>query len=117
VKVGLVTSGERGVVEPALHKLGVHHHFQITVTANDITHFKPHPEPVLKALSALNSKPENTLFVGDHLVDIAAGKAAGTDTAIYFTEKHSRFHKIEELQSAEPTFIFSDYKDLLASLS
>jgi pyrophosphatase PpaX len=116
VKVGLVTSGERSVVEPALHKMGIHHHFQTTVTANDITHFKPHPEPVLKALAALGSKPENTLFVGDHLVDIAAGKAAGTDTAIYFTERHSRFHKLDEIRSAEPTLIFSDYRDLMRSL-
>lgn len=116
VKVGLVTSGERAVVEPALQKMGVHHHFHTTVTADDITNFKPHPEPVLKALAALQSKPEETLFVGDHMVDVAAGRAAGTDTAIYFTERHSRFHRMDELQSAGPTFIFSDYKDLLAKL-
>jgi pyrophosphatase PpaX len=117
VPVGLVTSGERGVVEPALHKLGVHHHFQVTVTADDITNFKPHPEPVLKALKALGANPAKTLFVGDHLVDIAAGKAAGTDTAIYFTNGHSRFHKLDELQAAAPTMIFSDYHDLLARLA
>lgn len=117
VPVGLVTSGERAVVEPALHKLGVHHHFQVTVTADDITHFKPHPEPVMKALKALDASPGKTLFVGDHLVDIAAGKAAGTDTAIFFTDRHSRFHKLAELKSANPTYIFADYRDLLLSLS
>lgn len=116
IKVGLVTSGERAVVEPALQKLGVHHHFHTTVTADDITSFKPHPEPVLKALATLGSKPDETLFVGDHMVDVAAGRAAGTDTAIYFTDRHSRFHRIDELQSAGPTFIFSDYHELLAKL-
>lgn len=117
VRVGLVTSGERAVVEPALEKLGVHHHFQVTVTANDITHFKPHPEPVLKALKALGSDASRTLFVGDHMVDVAAGKAAGTDTAIFFTERHSRFHRLEELKSGEPTFIFSDYRELKEAMT
>lgn len=116
IPVGLVTSGERAVVEPALHTLGIHHHFDVTITANDITRFKPHPEPVLKALKALKATPKKTLFVGDYLVDVAAGKAAGTDTAVFFTENHSRFHKLEELRSAEPTFIFSDYRDLLSKL-
>jgi pyrophosphatase PpaX len=117
ILVGLVTSGERAIVEPALHKLGVRHHFQVTVTADDITHFKPHPEPVLKALAALNRKPETALFVGDHIVDVTAGKAAGTDTAIYFTDRHTRFHKLDEIRSSEPTIIFSDYHELLSTLS
>lgn len=116
IPVGLVTSAERGLIDPALHSLGINHHFDVTVTADDITHFKPHPEPVLKALHALGATPAETLFVGDYLVDVAAGKAAGTDTAVFFTDDHSKFHKLEELQSAEPTFIFSDYVDLLAKL-
>lgn len=117
IQIGLVTSGDRAVVEPALHRLGVHHHFDITITGNDITHYKPHPEPVLKALAGINAAASSTLFVGDHLVDVAAGKAAGTDTAVFYTETHSRFHKLEELKSAEPNFIFSDYLDLLARLT
>ncbi len=116
ISVGLVTSGERAIVEPALHNFGVHHHFNVTITANDTTHFKPHPEPVLKALAAINADPKSTLFIGDHIVDVIAGKAAGTDTAIFFTDGHSRFHKLDELKTSGPTFIFSDYRELLAKL-
>lgn len=117
VAVGLVTSGERGVVVPALERLGVHHHFQVVVTADDITHFKPHPEPVLKAVEVLKADVKETLFVGDHAVDVLAGKAAGTDTAVFFTESHSRFHKLDELKACEPTFVFSDYRELLELLT
>ena len=116
IAIGLVTSGHRAFVERALDTLQIRHHLQAVITADDITNFKPHPEPVLKALSKLNAKPEYTLFVGDYIVDVVAGKAAGTHTALYFTDDHSRFHKYDHLQASNPNFIFSDYKELLDRL-
>lgn len=117
IPIGLVTSGERDVVERSLKHLEIGHYFSTTVTANDISNFKPHPEPVLKALSQLKADPKQTLFVGDYVVDVKAGKAAGTSTALYFTESHSRFHNRDHLEATEPDFMFSDYKELLARLS
>lgn len=114
--LGLVTSSERSFVTKSLRSLKLHDHFSAIVTANDITHFKPHPEPVLKALSIINAKPSETLFVGDYVVDVQAGKAAGTNTALFYTDAHSRFHPYETVASTSPDFIFSHYSELLQRL-
>lgn len=50
------------------------------VGCEDVEHAKPHPEPVLKTLAALNVSAVETLTVGDMPVDILMGRAAGTRT-------------------------------------
>ena len=112
IPVGLVTSSEKSFVVNALRVMGISHHFSVIVTANDVANFKPHPEPVLQALTKLEAQANQTLFIGDYVVDIQAGKAAGTHTALFFTDGHNRFHKYEHVAATEPDFIFSDYKQL-----
>jgi HAD superfamily hydrolase (TIGR01509 family) len=41
---------------------------------------KPSPAGVLLAMKQLNVRPEETVYVGDHTIDVAAGRAAGTRT-------------------------------------
>jgi pyrophosphatase PpaX len=41
--------------------LDLEHEFAVRVCADDSVHGKPHPEPVLKALAALDSRPEEAL--------------------------------------------------------
>lgn len=114
--IGLVTSSERSFVHTAMTNMNIRHYFSAVVTANDVTHFKPHPEPVIQALQHLDSVPEETLFIGDYVVDVLAGKAAGTGTALFYTSQHQRFHQYEHVASSEPDFIFSDYSHLLDKL-
>ena len=47
------------------------------VTADDVTHTKPHPEPYLKAISKLNLKPEDCIVVENAILGIESAKAAG----------------------------------------
>jgi len=49
--------------------------------ATTLTHSKPHPEPVLKAVEQLGVKPTETVFVGDSRHDMESGRAAGVKTA------------------------------------
>jgi phosphoglycolate phosphatase len=46
-----------------------------------VKHVKPHPEHLGKILQILGSNAQNSLMVGDHPLDIEAGRAAGTLTA------------------------------------
>lgn len=46
------------------------------VTADDVTHTKPHPEPYLKAVAKLNLKPEECLVVENAILGIESAKAA-----------------------------------------
>jgi pyrophosphatase PpaX len=55
----------------------------LVVGADDVTRGKPDPEPVFRALDALDlrAQVEHVLFVGDSPFDLRAGRAAGTRTA------------------------------------
>ena len=52
----------------------------VLVCPDDVTHRKPHPEPMLLAASLLDCQPEHIAYVGDHRRDIEAGHAAGMQT-------------------------------------
>lgn len=46
------------------------------VTADDVIHTKPNPEPYLKAMSKLNFKPEDCIIVENAILGIESAKAA-----------------------------------------
>ena len=56
-------------------------YFDALLTRDDVPRVKPDPDHLLRALHMLGVLPENALMVGDHPMDIRAGKAAGTATA------------------------------------
>ena len=56
------------------------HLFNGIVGREDVTHRKPHPEPVLKCLEHLRLAPHQAVYIGDSPIDIQAGKAAGVVT-------------------------------------
>ncbi len=51
--------------------------FQHHVTADDVHHLKPHPEPYLSALDLLGASAERTVVLEDSPAGVAAGEAAG----------------------------------------
>lgn len=55
--------------------------FDIVVTSQSCEHTKPYPDPIHFAARELGLDPQQCLMVGDTVVDIAAGKAAGAQTA------------------------------------
>jgi pyrophosphatase PpaX len=81
IKLGLVTSKRREGALRGLNVLGLGECFQELVCGDDVVHGKPHPEPVLRALTALDVEPGHTVFVGDSTHDIDSGRAAGVHTA------------------------------------
>lgn len=116
VSTGIVTSSFRHLVSPALAKLEVEGFFDVVITAEDVSNLKPDPEPINLALSRVGGSPESTLLVGDSHADILAGKAAGTHTALFLPESHSRFYSFESLRAHEPSLAFSHHDDLLTHL-
>ncbi len=111
-KIGLVTSSGAEVVHHALAHLKIDSYFSAIVTANDITKFKPDPEPVLLALQKLDAHPGETIFIGDSQADMIAGHAAGVDTALFFPIIHHKFYELDALHRTNPHFIFGDYSEL-----
>jgi pyrophosphatase PpaX len=115
-RVGLVTSSPRMQVESVLSRVGIDKAFDTIVTGDDVVNFKPHPEPVLMALSNLDARADETLFVGDYVFDVLAGRAAGTTTALFLPDRHARFYDFDKLRATEPDLVFHNYHALASHL-
>lgn len=79
-KLGIVTSRTIESGGPFLEYFGLTPFFPVIVTPDHTEKHKPDPAPVKEALRQLKAEPRETLFVGDALFDIEAGRAAGTAT-------------------------------------
>jgi pyrophosphatase PpaX len=115
--LGIVTTCNRKLVTMALARLGIAEYFDTVVSFNDVKNYKPHPEPVELALTRLQKSPSETLFVGDYITDVLAGRAAGTRTALFLPEEHTKFYSFETLRATEPDFIFSHHSELIEHLN
>ena len=76
-KLGLVTSRLPGTTAQGLEKYGIAEFFDAVVTAADTKKHKPDPEPILMALEKLDSKPQESMMIGDTKHDILCAKNAG----------------------------------------
>jgi HAD superfamily hydrolase (TIGR01509 family) len=76
-RMALVTSGSHGTVTLALRKLGYEGWFDPIVCAEDVAHAKPAPDGLLKALAAMQVRPEQALVFEDTAFGFEAACAAG----------------------------------------
>jgi len=77
---GIVTSKSRPEVASFLSRFPIQRYLDIVVSSSDSPRPKPFPDPVLKALEMSGSDPRQTLFVGDSVYDMRAGRSAGVLT-------------------------------------
>ncbi|MGW0803850.1 HAD family hydrolase [Nonomuraea sp. NPDC002799] len=76
VPVGLVTSSLREIADAALKSVG-RDRFDVIVTADDVSHTKPDPEPYLTAAGLLGVEPVRCVVLEDSPNGVAAATAAG----------------------------------------
>jgi HAD superfamily hydrolase (TIGR01549 family) len=71
-----VTNKPRIYSEALLLALNLTQRCAVLVCPDDVSQTKPHPEPMYLACKQLNVDPRQTVYIGDHLRDIQAGKNA-----------------------------------------
>jgi 2-phosphoglycolate phosphatase len=77
---GIVTNKSERFTKPLVELMGLHKRSVSTVSGDTTPHSKPHPEPILHAARLANIDPNKSLYVGDDIRDVVAGKAAGMKT-------------------------------------
>lgn len=107
--LGIVTSKGRRTTLLSLGHYGLERCLSAIVTLEDTQRHKPHAEPVLKALSVVGKTPAETLFVGDSVFDIMAGRAAGVQTGAALWGPFPR----ADLAAQRPDYLFETITDLL----
>ncbi len=78
--LGIITGKGIGTARISLRETGLEDIFDIVLTGSVGFAPKPAPDGLFLALRALGVRPERAAFVGDSIVDITAGKAAGCTT-------------------------------------
>jgi len=74
---GIVTNKSERFTNPLTDLMGLRHRAVSTVSGDTTPHSKPHPEPILHAARIANIDPTKSIYVGDDIRDVIAGKAAG----------------------------------------
>lgn len=79
--LGVVTTKTSRYSHELLEHLGIAHYFKVLIGREDVTFPKPHPEPILKAIEAIDpAYDKNKIWmIGDTLMDIESAKAAGVN--------------------------------------
>jgi HAD superfamily hydrolase (TIGR01509 family) len=91
---GVATSSPRKYLENLLGRFELTHRFDVTLTAEDVTHGKPHPEIYLKAAERLKVDPSEMLVLEDSEAGTKAAAAAGA-VAVSIPHDFSRHHNFE----------------------
>lgn len=110
--LGLVTSKMRGGALRGLRVAGLEDAFDVVVGSDDVARPKPHPEPVLTALSLAGRMATDAVFIGDSRHDIECGRAAGVKTAAVLWGPFDREH----LEDLDPDYWLEQPQDI-ASLA
>jgi phosphoglycolate phosphatase len=77
---GIVTNKSERFTKPLTELMGLSQRAASTVSGDTTPHSKPHPEPILHAARIAKIDPSQSVYVGDDIRDIVAGKAAGMQT-------------------------------------
>ena len=91
-----------------IRDLDLEESIKYVVSADDVQHAKPHPEPVIKTMEALGFTPEETLVVGDTVFDILMGQRAGAHTVGVTYGNGS----LEEMKANHADYIIDDFAQL-----
>lgn len=112
---GIVTNKPRGLSELLLAALDLTARCAVLVCPDDVTHTKPHPEPMYLAAQQLGIAPGHIVYVGDHPRDIDAGRAAGMPTILaaygYLPPEHR-----DDLSAWQADYIVQDVPEMAALL-
>jgi phosphoglycolate phosphatase len=110
IKVGIVTRNCEEAVREAFP--AIDDYCDVFIPRNSVKKVKPHPDHLTSALKALGIGGEEAVMVGDHLIDIQAGKRAGMKTIGVLTGRITR----EEFERVGADYVLEDATEVPALL-
>ena len=106
IKVGIVTRNCGDAVRTVFPEIDDYCH--VFLSRDGIKRVKPHPDHLTSVLSALGVSGSDAVMVGDHVLDIRAGKEVGMRTIGVLTG----YIKREEFEKAGADIILENISDI-----
>ena len=104
----VVSSKKSDVLKRNLKMLGIDKYFKDMIGSDKVSHYKPHPDGILKILELYQLKKSETVMVGDAIFDIQMAKAAGISSCAVTWGSHNR----EQLSKEKPTYLIDEVEQL-----
>ena len=82
LRLGVATNGSGRTAREIMRSIGVEALFDVFVGADEVPEGKPAPDMILAACERIGVPPGDAVYVGDEVVDAAAGRAAGVREVI-----------------------------------
>jgi phosphoglycolate phosphatase len=112
-RFAVVSNKPESLSRRILEGLDIANRFTIILGGDSIQNRKPAPESLLKAMDICSALPPETAMIGDSVVDIQAGKAAGVTTCGILGGYRSE----EELRATGCDLIIHDLRELVQHFS
>jgi len=109
IKLAIVTNKDTKPAYEDLKKLDLEKYFDTIICGDTTDKYKPHPEPLLKAMHDLNVKVEESLMVGDSENDYLVAKNAGVKVIMV---EHG-YANIHDLNVFKDAVVIDDFTKLL----
>jgi pyrophosphatase PpaX len=110
--MAVVTNSRRATVQPVLSRWQLEHLFDAVLTIDDVSHGKPDPEMIHRALNMLNISPSHAYIIGDSKSDVIAGKRAGIKTIAFSPQDNWKYLALEALRFTEPSHLVHSFGEL-----
>ncbi len=88
--IGLFTGKGRTTTDITLSQFGIASYFDITMSGDDVDHFKPSGDGIRKIMSRYSLKADEVLMVGDAVADITAARECGVRIAAVVWDSYSK---------------------------
>lgn len=105
----IASSRSNASLHDFVREMGLQPYVSYVIGAEDVTHAKPQPEPVLKTLSHFGLNADDAVVVGDMHYDIFMGKNAGAKTCGVTYGNATR----QQLEESGADYIIDDFAQLL----
>jgi phosphoglycolate phosphatase len=106
MKVGIITRNCEEAVRRVFPEID--DHCDAFISRDSVEKVKPHPDHLNSVLEALKVSGKDSVMVGDHLIDIQAGKLAGMMTVGVLTGRIKR----NEFEEAGADYILKDVTEI-----
>lgn len=113
---GVVTNKPELYTTPVMQGLGLAERAKSIICPDHVENRKPHPEALYLACNQLNVPPENSVYIGDHIRDIEAGKRAAMTTIAASYGYLNENEDAKDWQADHTVCCATELKPLLQSL-
>jgi len=105
----VVSSKKSDVLARNLESIGIYTYFEDIVGSDKVSHYKPHPEGILKLIDLYNLEKSATVMIGDAIFDLQMAKSAGVVSCGVTWGSHKK----DLLLTEEPDYVIDEIGELL----